>query len=129
VPFLICPTSASLTVQSDLTNAYPDPVVGRRGHLYPRLVAPMSSYTTGMSMDNVSRRSLLKAARSMGMMAGLPETALAFQTPGQVRHEVASGPLQEHAPGHTIKFAVVGLDHNHINGITDTIRRCGGSCR
>jgi predicted dehydrogenase len=79
-----------------------------------------------MSMYNASRRSLLKAASSMGMMAGFPETALAFQTAGQVGHEVASRPLQEHTPRHTIKFAVIGLDHSHINGITDTIRRSGG---
>jgi len=86
----------------------------------------MSSYTTGMAMDNVSRRSLLKAAGSAGIMGGLPETALAFQTTGQVTHDVATGPMQEHRPKHTIQFAVIGLDHNHINGITDTIRRTGG---
>jgi predicted dehydrogenase len=39
---------------------------------------------------------------------------------------VAEGPSQESTPKHTIKFAVIGLDHNHINGITDTIRRSGG---
>ena len=93
---------------------------------YPPLTTPMSSYTTGMAMDNVSRRSLLKAAGSAGIMAGLPEKAWAFQTTGQVTHEVATGPLQEHRPKHTIQFAVIGLDHNHINGITDTIRRSGG---
>jgi hypothetical protein len=59
-------------------------------------------------------------------MGRLPEAALAFQTTGQVTHEVATGPLQERTPEHTIKFAVIGLDHNHINGITDTIRRSGG---
>lgn len=86
----------------------------------------MSSYTTGIAMDNVSRRSLLKAAGSAGIMGGLPETALAFQTTGRVIHEVATSPPQEHMPKHTIQFAVIGLDHNHINGITDTIRRSGG---
>lgn len=86
----------------------------------------MSSYTTGMATDNVSRRSLLKAAGSAGIMGGLPETALAFQTTGRVTHEVATGPMQEHTPKHTIQFAVIGLDHNHVNGITDTIRRSGG---
>ena len=85
----------------------------------------MSSYTTGMAKDSVSRRSILKAAGSVGIMGRLPETALAFQTTGQITHEVATGPTQERTPGHTIKFAVIGLDHNHINGITDTIRRSG----
>src|ERR1700675_5001082 len=79
-----------------------------------------------MAIDNVSRRSLLKAAGSAGIMGRLPEAALAFPTTGQVTHEVATGPLQEHTPEHTIKFAVIGLDHNHINGISDTIRRSGG---
>jgi predicted dehydrogenase len=87
---------------------------------------PMASYTTGMAMDNVSRRSLLKAAGSAGMMGGFAETGLAFQGVDQVTHEVAPGPTQEIPPKHTIKFAVIGLDHNHINGITDTIRRSGG---
>jgi predicted dehydrogenase len=85
----------------------------------------MSSYTTGMAKYRVSRRSLLKAAGSAGIVGRLPEPALAFQTTGQVAHEVATGP-QEHTPEHTIKFAVIGLDHSHINGITDTIRRGGG---
>jgi predicted dehydrogenase len=79
-----------------------------------------------MSLENVSRRSLLKAAGSTGIMAGFAETALAFQTTGEVKHEAASGSLQEHPPGHTIRFAVIGLDHSHINGITDTMRRSGG---
>ena len=59
-------------------------------------------------------------------MARLPEAALAFQTTGQASHETAEGPAGEATPKHTIKFAVIGLDHNHINGITDTIRRGGG---
>ena len=79
-----------------------------------------------MAMDHVSRRSLLKAAGSAGIIGELPETALAFQTTGQVRHEAATGPRVESTPKHAIKFAVIGLDHNHINGITDTIRRSGG---
>src|SRR5690349_1299372 len=79
-----------------------------------------------MAMDNVSRRSLLKAAGSAGVMGQLPEMALAFQTTGQTTHEVAPGATQVRKPEHTIKFAAIGLDHNHINGITDTIRRSGG---
>lgn len=78
-----------------------------------------------MAMDNVSRRSLLKAAGTAGIMGGLPEAALAFQA-GQATHEVAPGPGQQATPKHTIKFAVIGLDHNHINSITDTMRRSGG---
>src|SRR5207244_109678 len=84
------------------------------------------SYTTGMSMNHVDRRSLLKAAGSMGIMGGLPEMALAFQATGEPKHEVASGVPRENAPRRTIRFSVIGLDHSHINGITDTIRRGGG---
>jgi len=69
-----------------------------------------------MSLD-VTRRLLLKAAGS---------TAFALQSAGQVTHEVAAGPPQQQPPAHTIRFAVIGLDHSHINGITDTIRRSGG---
>ena len=86
----------------------------------------MSGYTTGMAMNNVSRRSLLRAAGSAPIMGRLSETALAFQATGPAAHETASGPNQAHTPRHTIKFAAIGLDHNHINGITDTIRRSGG---
>ncbi len=52
--------------------------------------------------------------------------ALPFQTPGQVTQEVATEPVREHPPERRIRFAVIGLDHSHINGITDTIRRSGG---
>ncbi len=76
-----------------------------------------------MATDNVSRRSLLKAA---GIVGGLPEIALALEPTGPVTVEVAEGPTQDAAPKHTIKFAVIGLDHSHINGIVDTIRRSGG---
>lgn len=70
-----------------------------------------------MSLENVSRRLLLQVAGS---------TALAFQSAGQVTHEVASAPPQPQTPAHTMRFAVIGLDHSHINGITDTMRRSGG---
>ena len=66
---------------------------------------------------DVSRRSLL--------MAGLPGAALGFQAPTQVEQvTVAGGPPAK--PKYSIKFAVIGLDHNHINGITDAVRRGGG---
>ncbi len=60
------------------------------------------------------------------MMAGLPEAAQAFQTAGQVAHETAAGSSPQTAPKYTIKFAVIGLDHDHINGITEALLRGGG---
>jgi predicted dehydrogenase len=69
-----------------------------------------------MSQDQISRRSLLSAA---GMIAALPEASQPLS------YEIAD-PQPESGPQHTIRFAVIGLDHTHINGITDTIRRSGG---
>ena len=65
---------------------------------------------------DVSRRSVL--------MAGLPGAALAFQPTSQQETTVAGGPPPK--PEHTIKFAVIGIDHNHILGITDALKRGGG---
>ena len=79
-----------------------------------------------MVTDGASRRSLLKAAGSAGVMAGLPEAALAFQPARQATHEVAANPGPPTPPQHTIRFAVIGLDHVHINRIVDAIRRGGG---
>jgi predicted dehydrogenase len=76
-------------------------------------------------MDDVSRRFLLKAAGSAGMMAGMAESALAFQA-GPPTQDVANGATPEIKPQYSIKFAVIGLDHNHIYGITDAIKRGGG---
>jgi predicted dehydrogenase len=59
------------------------------------------------------------------LMAGLPGAALAFQPTSQVQETtVAGGPPPK--PEHTIKFAVIGIDHNHILGITDALKRGGG---
>jgi predicted dehydrogenase len=76
--------------------------------------------------NQVSRRSLLKAAGTAGVAGGLPEVAMAFQPAGPVTYEVAASSYQDAAPKYSIKFAVIGIDHNHINGITDALRRGGG---
>ena len=77
-------------------------------------------------MKNVSRRSLLKAAGTAGAIGGLPEAAVAIQPPGPVRYSMAESSYQDLAPTHRIKFGVIGIDHIHINGITDALRRGGG---
>ena len=66
---------------------------------------------------DVSRRSVL--------MAGVPGAAMAFQPSAQV-HEVTVAGKPPAKPEHAIKFAVIGIDHNHINGITDAVKRGGG---
>jgi predicted dehydrogenase len=76
--------------------------------------------------SQVSRRSLLKAAGTAGVAGGLPDIAMAFQPAGPVTYEVAASSYQDAAPKNSIKFAVIGIDHNHINGITEALRRGGG---
>ncbi|MGA3238192.1 MAG: Gfo/Idh/MocA family oxidoreductase [Bryobacteraceae bacterium] len=76
--------------------------------------------------NQVSRRSLLKAAGTAGVAGGLPDIAMAFQPAGPVTYEVAASSYQDAASKNSIKFAVIGIDHNHINGITDALRRGGG---
>lgn len=66
-----------------------------------------------------SRRSLLQVAGAMPAMAAFPDRPIEYQT--------APGPAQESAPKYKINFAVIGIDHNHINGITDAVRRGGGT--
>jgi predicted dehydrogenase len=65
---------------------------------------------------DVSRRSLL--------MAGVPGAALAFQPSQAQQVTVPGGPPEK--PQYSIEFAVIGIDHNHINGITDALKRGGG---
>jgi predicted dehydrogenase len=57
-------------------------------------------------------------------MAGVPGAALAFQ-PSQAQQVTVPG-SQPEKPKYSIKFAVIGIDHNHINGITDALKRGGG---
>jgi predicted dehydrogenase len=66
---------------------------------------------------DVSRRSLL--------MAGLPGAVFGFQAPTQTQQvTVPGGPPAK--PQYSIKFAVIGIDHNHILGITEAVKRGGG---
>jgi predicted dehydrogenase len=60
-------------------------------------------------------------------MAGVPGAALAFQ-PSQVQEVTVPGSPPE-KPKYSIKFAVIGIDHNHINGITDALKRGGGELK
>src|SRR5580698_163927 len=66
---------------------------------------------------DVTRRSVL--------MAGVPGAAMAFQPSAQVQEVTVAGKPPA-KPEHSIKFAVIGIDHNHINGITDAVKRGGG---
>jgi len=79
------------------------------------------------------RREFLKQAGLLGslgsaaMMAGLPESAMAFG--GGAAHivEDAVQPTQTDAmPQHHIKFAVCGMSHDHIYGMIGAVQRGGG---
>lgn len=71
--------------------------------------------------NELDRRTLLKA----GAFAALPESM--FSAPGNVVHEISEpGADPDAKPEHTIKFAVIGVDHNHILGITAAVQRGGG---
>jgi predicted dehydrogenase len=77
--------------------------------------------------DDVSRRSFLKATGPAGLMAGgLPGAALGLQAATQATQEVKVAASQPTKPKYSIQFAVIGLDHNHIIGMTDAVRRGGG---
>ena len=64
---------------------------------------------------NVSRRSLLEAVGAAGMFAPFANAA----------YEVIE-PQQEQTPEHSINFAAIGVDHDHINGISGALIRGGG---
>ena len=59
-------------------------------------------------------------------MGGWSEAALSFEPTRPIQHEVAAVPPQEDTPKHSIRFAVIGLDHSHINSIVEIIRHGGG---
>jgi predicted dehydrogenase len=78
-------------------------------------------------MHDVDRRSLLLAAGTAGVMSTLPSPVLAQGVSGNVEELVApagfdAAPFAKQA----IKFAVIGLDHYHIMGMTAAVQRGGG---
>lgn len=76
--------------------------------------------------NDFSRRAFLKTAGPAGLMTGVPGAALAFQGAPRIVQDVVLPASPPTRPKYSIKFAVIGLDHNHINGITDALRRGGG---
>ena len=64
---------------------------------------------------------------SAAMMAGLPESAMAFGGGAARIIEDAVVPAQaEEAPKYHIKFAVCGMSHDHIYGMIGAVQRGGG---
>jgi len=81
-----------------------------------------------MQFESAGRRSFLKTMGAAGMLSALPEAAFGFHPGGeQVVHEAAGpGADVDTKPKYSIKFAVIGLDHAHIMGITAAVIRGGG---
>jgi predicted dehydrogenase len=79
-------------------------------------------------MDAHNRRSILKAIRSAGLISVLPEAGFDLRTgEGHVLQQMADSGMDAQAkPKYSLKFAVIGLDHNHVLGMTAAIQRGGG---
>ncbi|HEX4751147.1 MAG TPA: Gfo/Idh/MocA family oxidoreductase [Bryobacteraceae bacterium] len=79
------------------------------------------------NMDEVNRRSLLKIVGSAGLMPAFAEAEMELTTPnGPLIYQVAEPGEQAQPSKESIKFAVIGLDHNHILAITAAVQRGGG---
>lgn len=80
-----------------------------------------------LSNRSLDRRSFLKAAGTAGMLPMLPESSFGLSARGvRVLREVAAAGFEDAAPKHSIRFAVIGLDHDHILAITAAVIRGGG---
>jgi predicted dehydrogenase len=81
-----------------------------------------------MQFESAGRRSFLKTMGAAGMLSALPEAAFGLHPgSGPIEHEVAApGGDVDAKPKYSIKFGVIGLDHNHIMGITAAVIRGGG---
>jgi predicted dehydrogenase len=75
----------------------------------------------------VDRRSFLMATGTAGVMSTLPQAAVAQAAAGNFTEQVAPAGFDMAAwPKRSIRFAVIGLDHYHIMGMTAAVQRGGG---
>lgn len=75
-------------------------------------------------MSNINRRDLLGAAGLAGFAA---MAGTAFAQSGHVKQDVVEPDAADaKPPEHHIRFAVIGLDHYHIMGMTAAVLRGGG---
>jgi predicted dehydrogenase len=81
-----------------------------------------------MQFESAGRRNFLKTMGAAGVLSALPEAAFGLHAGGGsiVHDAVAPGADAELIPKYSIKFAVIGLDHAHIMGITAAVIRGGG---
>ena len=84
-------------------------------------------------MTPIDRRSMLTGAGMAGFAAALPGDVFAQAMDAQARggnaipEVVNTGAPTDPGPKHHIKFAVIGLDHNHIYAMTAAVIRGGGA--
>ncbi|HVW10726.1 MAG TPA: Gfo/Idh/MocA family oxidoreductase, partial [Bryobacteraceae bacterium] len=81
-------------------------------------------------MARFNRRSFMKAAGPAGLLPALPHSLFAQAAgaagPRVIEEVVPPSPDANAKPKYSIKFAVIGVDHNHILGITAAMQRGGG---
>jgi predicted dehydrogenase len=75
--------------------------------------------------DSVNRRNVLMSAGTAGVLSTLPSPALAG-APGIAAETAPAGFDPAPFAKQAIKFAVIGLDHYHIMGMTAAVQRGGG---
>lgn len=78
-------------------------------------------------MNPIDRRAMLTGAGFAGLASALPGDVLAQALGGNAIPEVVNtGAPDDPRPRHHIRFAVIGLDHNHIYAMTAAVIRGGG---
>jgi predicted dehydrogenase len=81
-------------------------------------------------MGRFNRRSFMKAAGPASLMPALPHSLFAQAAgaagPRVIEEVVPPASDASLKPKYSIKFAVIGIDHNHILGITAAMQRGGG---
>jgi predicted dehydrogenase len=77
-------------------------------------------------MSGKDRRDFLQAAGMAGILSAMAPAALAQGASGAFTVDPANTATPEIKPEHSINFAVIGLDHAHIYGMTAALQRGGG---
>lgn len=77
-------------------------------------------------IDSVNRRNVLMSAGTAGLLTALPTPAMAEGTPAIAAETAPAGFNAMPFAKQSLKFAVIGLDHYHIFGMTAAVQRGGG---
>ena len=77
-------------------------------------------------IDSVNRRNVLMSAGTAGLLSALPAPALAEDVAATSAETAPAGFDPAPYAKQSIKFAVIGLDHYHIFGMTAAVQRGGG---